>query len=231
MYSASPARYDTMPYRACGQSGLKLPSITLGLWHNFGDATPMETQRDMLRTAFDLGITHFDLANNYGPPYGSAETNFGEHLRRDFRPYRDELIISSKAGWDMWPGPYGSGRWLAQIPARQPGPEPEAHGAGLCGHLLLPPFRPRHPAGRNLRRAGHGGAAGQGLVCGHLQLFGRQNARSRCLVAPNGRSAAHSPAVLQPAQPLGGGGVARHVAGRRRGLHCVQPIGAGFADR
>ena len=109
MYCASPTRYDSMPYRASGKSGLKLPSITLGLWHNFGDATPMATQREMLRTAFDLGITHFDLANNYGPPYGSAETNFGEHLRRDFRPYRDELLISSKAGWDMWPGPYGQG--------------------------------------------------------------------------------------------------------------------------
>jgi L-glyceraldehyde 3-phosphate reductase len=109
-YSAEPARYDgRMPYRPCGRSGLKLPAISLGLWHNFGDATPFETQRQMLRTAFDLGITHFDLANNYGPPYGSAETNFGEHLRRDFRPYRDELIISSKAGWDMWPGPYGQG--------------------------------------------------------------------------------------------------------------------------
>ena len=109
MYSASPTRYDSMPYRASGKSGLKLPSITLGLWHNFGDTTPMSTQREMLRTAFDLGITHFDLANNYGPPYGSAETNFGEHMRRDFRPYRDELLISSKAGWDMWPGPYGQG--------------------------------------------------------------------------------------------------------------------------
>jgi len=108
-YSAATARYDNMAYRTCGQSGLKLPAITLGLWHNFGDATPFQTQRDMLRTAFDAGITHFDLANNYGPPYGSAETNFGEHLRRDFRPYRDELIISSKAGYDMWPGPYGQG--------------------------------------------------------------------------------------------------------------------------
>jgi L-glyceraldehyde 3-phosphate reductase len=109
MYTANTHRYDAMPYRPSGRSGLKLPSITLGLWHNFGDTTPMETQRAMLRTAFDAGITHFDLANNYGPPYGSAETNFGEHLRRDFRPYRDELLISSKAGWDMWPGPYGSG--------------------------------------------------------------------------------------------------------------------------
>jgi L-glyceraldehyde 3-phosphate reductase len=103
-------RYDgRMPYRACGRSGLKLPAISLGLWHNFGDTTSAAAQRHMLRTAFDLGITHFDLANNYGPPYGSAEINFGEHLRRDFRPHRDELIISTKAGWDMWAGPYGQG--------------------------------------------------------------------------------------------------------------------------
>jgi len=108
-YHAKPVRYDTMPYRFCGKSGLKLPAISLGLWHNFGDATSLATQREMLRTAFDAGITHFDLANNYGPPYGSAETNFGAHLKRDFKPYRDQLIISSKAGWDMWPGPYGSG--------------------------------------------------------------------------------------------------------------------------
>jgi L-glyceraldehyde 3-phosphate reductase len=111
MYTAAPTRYDAaqMIYRRCGASGLQLPAISLGLWHNFGDATPLEAQRQMLRTAFDAGITHFDLANNYGPPAGSAETNFGEHLRRDFRPYRDELIISSKAGYDMWPGPYGQG--------------------------------------------------------------------------------------------------------------------------
>ena len=109
-YQAEPQRYDgRMAYRPCGRSGLRLPAISLGLWHNFGDATPFDTQRAMLRTAFDLGITHFDLANNYGPAYGSAEINFGEHLRRDFRPYRDELIISTKAGWDMWPGPYGQG--------------------------------------------------------------------------------------------------------------------------
>ena len=109
-YHAAADRYaDKMQYRRTGRSGLKLPAITLGLWHNFGDTTPMATQRAMLTTAFDLGITHFDLANNYGPPYGSAESNFGEHMRRDFRPYRDELVISSKAGYDMWPGPYGQG--------------------------------------------------------------------------------------------------------------------------
>ncbi|WP_322031507.1 L-glyceraldehyde 3-phosphate reductase [Paraburkholderia sp. J76] len=108
-YEAASERYSDMQYRFCGKSGLKLPALSLGLWHNFGDTTPISTQRDILRTAFDLGITHFDLANNYGPPYGSAETNFGRLFKDDFRPYRDELLISSKAGWDMWPGPYGQG--------------------------------------------------------------------------------------------------------------------------
>ena len=104
---AADDRYDIQPYRRCGRSGLLLPVISLGFWHNFGDDKPLETQRAVMRRAFDLGVTHFDLANNYGPPYGSAETNAGDILRQDFRPYRDELIISSKAGWDMWPGPYG----------------------------------------------------------------------------------------------------------------------------
>ena len=105
----APGRYDTMPLRFCGRSGLQLPLLSLGLWHNFGDTTPAATQRAMVHTAFDLGITHFDLANNYGPPYGSAEINFGRILREDLAAHRDELIISSKAGWDMWPGPYGQG--------------------------------------------------------------------------------------------------------------------------
>jgi L-glyceraldehyde 3-phosphate reductase len=108
-YIAAPDRYETMTYRRCGRSGLQLPALSLGLWHNFGDATPLAEQRALLRTAFDLGITHFDLANNYGPPYGSAESNFGRLLREDFKPYRDELVISTKAGYDMWPGPYGQG--------------------------------------------------------------------------------------------------------------------------
>jgi L-glyceraldehyde 3-phosphate reductase len=107
-YSAAENRYDSMPYRRVGRSGLRLPAISLGLWHNFGDDKPFETQRAILRRAFDLGVTHFDLANNYGPPYGSAETNFGRHFKDDFKPYRDQLIISSKAGYDMWPGPYGN---------------------------------------------------------------------------------------------------------------------------
>ena len=107
-YEAAEDRYDEkMPYRRCGRSGLQLPAVSLGLWQNFGDESPLAAQRAILRRAFDLGVTHFDLANNYGPPYGSAEINFGRLLREDFRPYRDELVISTKAGYDMWPGPYG----------------------------------------------------------------------------------------------------------------------------
>ncbi|MFA1543768.1 L-glyceraldehyde 3-phosphate reductase [Actinomadura monticuli] len=106
-YAADAERYERIPYRRCGRSGLRLPAISLGLWHNFGDDRPIDVQRAILRRAFDLGVTHFDLANNYGPPYGSAEVNFGRILREDFAPYRDELVISTKAGYDMWPGPYG----------------------------------------------------------------------------------------------------------------------------
>jgi L-glyceraldehyde 3-phosphate reductase len=106
-YVAADDRYTKHPYRRCGRSGLKLPEVSLGLWQNFGDGKPIEDQRAILRRAFDLGVTHFDLANNYGPPYGSSEINFGRILREDLRPYRDELVISTKAGYDMWPGPYG----------------------------------------------------------------------------------------------------------------------------
>ncbi|MBV9473205.1 MAG: L-glyceraldehyde 3-phosphate reductase, partial [Solirubrobacterales bacterium] len=107
MYVPEADRYDSLPYRRCGRSGLDLPAISLGLWQNFGDDRPLADSRAVLRRAFDLGITHFDLANNYGPPYGSAETNFGRIFAEDFKPYRDELVISTKAGYDMWPGPYG----------------------------------------------------------------------------------------------------------------------------
>jgi L-glyceraldehyde 3-phosphate reductase len=106
-YVAAPDRYEPMPYRRVGRSGLHLPVISLGLWHNFGDDVPLARQRDILRRAFDLGVTHFDLANNYGPPYGAAEVNFGRLFAEDFARYRNELIISTKAGYDMWPGPYG----------------------------------------------------------------------------------------------------------------------------
>ena len=107
MYIPDETRYERMTYRRCGRSGLKLPAISLGLWHNFGDITPFGVQQSLLRTAFDNGITHFDLANNYGPPYGEAERNFGIHMDRDWHTHRHELVISTKAGYDMWPGPYG----------------------------------------------------------------------------------------------------------------------------
>ncbi len=107
VYLAAADRYESMPYRRVGRSGLHLPAVSLGLWQNFGDVDPLDRQRAVLRRAFDLGVTHFDLANNYGPPYGSAETNFGRLMAEDFRPHRDELVISTKAGYDMWPGPYG----------------------------------------------------------------------------------------------------------------------------
>ncbi|MEV6206627.1 aldo/keto reductase [Kitasatospora sp. NPDC051914] len=108
-YLPSDDRYASMTYRRAGRSGVQLPAVSLGLWHNFGDSQPLEVQRAVLRRAFDRGVTHFDLANNYGPPYGSAERNFGYLFAQDFRPYRDELFIASKAGYDMWPGPYGDG--------------------------------------------------------------------------------------------------------------------------
>ncbi|AUG80940.1 L-glyceraldehyde 3-phosphate reductase [Kitasatospora sp. MMS16-BH015] len=108
-YLAADDRYSAMTYRRAGRSGVQLPAVSLGLWHNFGDTQPLEVQRAVLRRAFDRGVTHFDLANNYGPPYGSAERNFGTLYGLDFRPYRDELFIASKAGYDMWPGPYGDG--------------------------------------------------------------------------------------------------------------------------
>lgn len=107
-YTAAEDRYEKIEYRRCGKSGIKLPLLSLGLWHNFGNTTSFENSRQILRTAFNNGITHFDLANNYGPPFGSAEINFGKIFKEDFKPYRDELLISTKAGWDMWPGPYGN---------------------------------------------------------------------------------------------------------------------------
>ncbi|SFS03458.1 L-glyceraldehyde 3-phosphate reductase [Agrococcus baldri] len=108
-WTADPARYDTMQYRRAGASGLQLPALTLGLWHNFGDDVPLERQRSIVTTAFDRGITHFDLANNYGPPYGAAEAGFGRIMASDLAAHRDEILVTTKAGWDMWPGPYGMG--------------------------------------------------------------------------------------------------------------------------
>lgn len=145
IYSPAPERYDNgMKFRRCGQSGILLPEISLGLWHNFGDVNTFANSQAMAHYAFDRGITHFDLANNYGPSYGSAEETFGMIMKKSFMPYRDELFISTKAGHDMWPGPYEVG--LTQVPDEQPQPKSETDEPGVCGHLLLPPLRPGYSA-------------------------------------------------------------------------------------
>jgi L-glyceraldehyde 3-phosphate reductase len=203
-YPANPDRYNaTMTYRRCGRSGLKLPAITLGLWHNFGDATPFQTQRDMLRTAFDLGITHFDLANNYGPPAGSAETNFGEHLRRDFKPYRDELIISSKAGYDMWPGPYGQGGGSRKYVLASLDQSLQAHGAGLCGHLLFSHrFDPDTPLEETMGALATAVQQGKALYVGVSSYSAAKTREAHAMLQQHGGACADPPTVLQPAQPL-----------------------------
>ena len=145
IYSPAPERYDNgMKFRRCGQSGILLPEISLGLWHNFGDVNTFANSQAMAHYAFDRGITHFDLANNYGPSYGSAEETFGMIMKKSFMPYRDELFISTKAGHDMWPGLRGVG--FTQVLDEQPQPKSETDEPGVCGHLLLPPLRPGYSA-------------------------------------------------------------------------------------
>jgi hypothetical protein len=197
-------RYETMKYNRCGKTGLKLPAVSLGLWHNFGHETPHERKLDMCRTAFDLGITHFDLANNYGPPPGAAETAFGEIMRTDFAGLRDELIISSKAGYDMWPGPYGEwGSRKYMIASCDQ--SLEAHGSRLCRYLLFAPLRPRDAAGGNLRRARSYRPLWPGAVCRYLLLQFAAHPRSCCDPEGSRHAADHPPAELFDAQPLGRG--------------------------
>jgi hypothetical protein len=181
-YVPNEDRYDRMSYRRSGRSGLLLPAVSLGLWQNFGFDRALETSRAIVRRAFDLGITHFDLANNYGPPYGSAEENFGLLMEQDLRPFRDELIVSSKAGYDMWPGPYGewgSRKYLLASLDQSPEP-PEAR---LRRHLLLASIRPRDAPRGNDGSSRHGGATGQGALRRDLVVLGREDARSACRLA------------------------------------------------
>ena len=164
-FVASADRYEAMSYRRSGRSGLKLPVLSLGFWHNFGDGSPLSTQRAIVRRAFDLGITHFDLANNYGPPYGSAEENAGRILRSDFGRYRDELVISTKAGWDMWPGPYGD---LGSRKYLLASLDQSLKRLGLDYVDIFYSHRldPATPLEETL--AGHGRAPGQGAIRRHL---------------------------------------------------------------
>ena len=203
-YEPAAARYDAMAYRSCGRSGLRLPVLSLGLWHNFGDTTPMATQRAIVHTAFDLGITHFDLANNYGPPYGSAEVNFGRILREDLAAHRDELIISSKAGWDMWPGPYGQGGGSRKYVLASLDQSLRAGRRRLLRHLLLAPLRRRHAARGDDGRAGDGRPRrARRCTSGISSYSARQDPRGGRAPARGGRAAPHPPAVATTCSTAG----------------------------
>ena len=208
-YSANANRYSEMLYRDCGQSGLKLPALSLGLWHNFGDTNPLDKQREMLRASFDLGITHFDLANNYGPPPGSAELNFGRLLREDFHSYRDELIISTKAGWDMWPGPYGQGGGARKYVLASLDQSLRRMGLDYVDIFYSHRFDVDTPLEETASALATGRAAGQSALCRHFFLFGRQNARDGEIAERMENPMPDPPAILQHAQSLDRGGLAR----------------------
>lgn len=178
MYTANMQRYERMTYNRVGKSGLKLPAISLGLWHNFGDTDPIAKQRETILGAFDLGITHFDLANNYGPPAGSAEKNFGRILKEDLQAYRDELIISSKAGYYMWPGPYGEWGSKKNLIASC---DQSLQRLGLDYVDIFYHHRPdpRHTIGRNGSCTGLVSTARKSPLCWCVQLFCRTNKRNR----------------------------------------------------
>ena len=165
-YEAAPDRYDRMKYRFTGRSGLKLPSISLGLWQNFGDDRPEETQRAIIRRAFDRGVTHFDLANNYGPPYGQAEINFGKYLKDDLAAYRDELVISTKAGWDMWPGPYGQGGGSRKYVLASLDQSLERMGLEYVDIFYSHRFDPETPIEETMMALDHAVRAGKALYAG-----------------------------------------------------------------
>ena len=165
-YEAAADRYDTMDYRFCGRSGLKLPSISLGLWQNFGDDQSEDTQRAVLRRAFDRGVTHFDLANNYGPPYGQAETNFGRYLHDDFASHRDELVISTKAGYDMWPGPYGQGGGSRKYVLSSLDQSLRRMGLEYVDIFYSHRFDPETPVEETMRALDHAVRSGKALYAG-----------------------------------------------------------------
>ena len=230
-YDAAPDRYDSTAYRFTGRSGLQLPPLSLGLWQNFGTDRPEETQRAILRRAFDRGVTHFDLANNYGPPYGRAEENFGRYLADDFAAYRDELVISTKAGWDMWPGPYGQGGGSRKYVLASLDQSLKRLGLDYVDIFYSHRFDPDTPHRRDDDGAGHRGPLRPRPVRRHLVLLGGQDARGRDDRPRPGHAAADPPAVVLDAQPLDRGGPARRAGGAGDGLHRVHRTGPGPADR
>jgi len=185
-YLAAPARYDSMVYRACGRSGLRLPVLSLGLWHNFGDSTPASTQREIVHTAFDAGITHIDLANNYGPPYGSAEVNFGRILREDLAGHRDELVISSKAGWDMWPGPYGQGGGSRKYVLASLDQSLRRVGVEYFDIFYSHRFDPDTPLEETMGALAHAVLAGKALYVGISQYSAAQTREAAAILRAEG---------------------------------------------
>ncbi len=217
-YTPAADRYESMAYRRCGRSGLQLPPISLGLWHNFGGVDPFENGRAIVRRAFDRGVTHFDLANNYGPPPGSAEEAMGRLLDLDLRPYRDELVISTQG---RLPHVAGALRrvGLAQVPAREPRPEPAADAPRLRRHLLLAPPRPGHAARGDDDGPRPGRPAGQGPLCRDLELLGRSHHRGRRHPAQPRHPLPHPPAPLLDVRPLDREGPHRRPRARGHRLH------------
>ncbi|MDQ6935270.1 MAG: L-glyceraldehyde 3-phosphate reductase [Actinomycetota bacterium] len=173
-YQAHAGRYDDMEYRFCGRSGLRLPALSLGLWQNFGDDRPEDAQRAILRRAFDRGVTHFDLANNYGPPYGRAEENFGRFLRADFASYRDELVISTKAGYDMWPGPYGQGGGSRKYVLASLDQSLRRLGLEYVDIFYSHRFDPETPVEETMRALDHAVRSGKALYAGISSYSGEQ---------------------------------------------------------
>ena len=230
-YLAADDRYDErQPYNRVGRSGLKLPAVSLGLWHNFGDDKPFEIQRAILRRAFDLGVTHFDLANNYGPPPGSAETNFGRHFREDFAPYRDELVISTKAGYDMWPGPYGewgSRKYLLSSLDQSL----ERMGLDYVDIFYSHRYDPETPLEETMGALDHAVRSGKALYAGISSYSPEHTVEAARILRGDGHAAADPPALLLDAQPVDRGRAARRPGGGGRGLHRVLAAGAGNADR
>ncbi len=181
-YEAAADRYESMEYRFTGRSGLKLPVISLGLWQNFGDDKPADVQRAVLRRAFDRGITHFDLANNYGPPYGQAEVNFGQFMKKDFKPYRDELIISTKAGWDMWPGPYGQGGGSRKYVLSSLDQSLGRLGLDYVDIFYSHRFDPETPIEETMRALDHAVRSGKALYAG-ISSYSAKKTREAATIA------------------------------------------------
>jgi L-glyceraldehyde 3-phosphate reductase len=181
-YEAAPDRYDAMDYRFTGRSGLKLPAISLGLWQNFGNDQPLETQQAILRRAFDRGVTHFDLANNYGPPYGQAEINFGHFLQHDFASYRDEMVISTKAGWDMWPGPYGQGGGSRKYVLASLDQSLDRLGLDYVDIFYSHRFDPETPIEETMRALDYAVASGKALYAG-ISSYSAKRTREAAAIA------------------------------------------------